>query len=117
MTTAPNSDVASPVAEPAAGEAAHNDLVARLVGEAFSGFARGASPTATPSLTSEIPSVSKMPDLSGSDASSAVPPVHPSAQPAAPKLSESENAGKNSVGSARAGFGQELCLRRTALQR
>jgi SufS family cysteine desulfurase len=33
-----------------------------------------------------------MPDLSGSDASSAVPPVHPSAQPAAPKLSESENA-------------------------
>jgi SufS family cysteine desulfurase len=92
MTTAPNSDVASPVAEPAAGEAAHNDLVARLVGEAFSGFARGASPTATPSLTSEIPSVSKMPDLSGSDASSAVPPVHPSAQPAAPKLSESENA-------------------------
>jgi cysteine desulfurase/selenocysteine lyase len=90
MTTAPNSDAASPIAEPAAGEAAHNDLVARLVGEAFSGFARGARPTATPTLPSEIPSVSKLPDLSGSDASSGVPPVHPSAQPAAPKLSEPE---------------------------
>jgi SufS family cysteine desulfurase len=85
---APNSDAASPVAEPAAGEAAHNDLVARLVGEAFSGFARGARPAATPSVPSEIPSVSKLPDLSGNDASSGVPPVHPSAQPDAPKLSE-----------------------------
>jgi cysteine desulfurase / selenocysteine lyase len=83
MTTAPNSDVASPVAEPA-----HNDLVARLVGEAFSGFARGARPTVTPSLPAEIPSVSKLPDLSGNDPGSAVPPVHPTAQPAAPKLSE-----------------------------
>jgi len=92
MTTAPNSDAASPVAEPAAGEAAHNDLVARLVGEAFSGFARGARPTATPSLPSEIPAVSKLPDLSGSDASSAVPPVHPSTQPAAPKLSGEEKS-------------------------
>jgi cysteine desulfurase/selenocysteine lyase len=90
MTTAPNSDAASPIAEPAAGEAAHNDLVARLIGEAFSGFARGARPTATPSLPSEIPSVSKLPDLSGNDPSSAVPPVHPSTQPAAPKLSEPE---------------------------
>jgi SufS family cysteine desulfurase len=92
MTTAPNSEPPSAVAEPAAGEAAHSDLVARLVGEAFSGFARGARPTATPSLPSEIPSVSKLPDLSGNDASSAVPPVHPSAQPAAPKLSESASA-------------------------
>src|SRR3984957_397949 len=90
MTTAPNSEPASAVAEPAAGEAAHNDLVARLVGEAFSGFARGARPTATPSLPSEIPGVSKLPDLSGNDPSSAMPPVHPSAQPAAPKLSEPE---------------------------
>jgi len=88
MTTAPNSDAASPVAAQGAGEAAHNDLVARLVGEVFSGFARGARPTATPSLPSEIPSVSKLPDLSGNYASSAVPPVHPSSQPAAPKLSE-----------------------------
>jgi cysteine desulfurase/selenocysteine lyase len=90
MTTAPNSEPASAVAEPAAGEAAHNDLVARLIGEAFSRYARGARPTATPSLSSEISSVSKLPDLSGNDPSSAVPPVHPSAQPAAPKLSGPE---------------------------
>jgi cysteine desulfurase / selenocysteine lyase len=90
MTTAPNSEPASAVAEPAAAESAHNDVVARLVGEAFSGFARGARPTATPSLPSEIPSVSKLPDLSATDASSAVPPVHPNTQPAAPKLSGPE---------------------------
>jgi cysteine desulfurase / selenocysteine lyase len=90
MTTAPNSEPASAVAEPAAGEAAHNDLVTRLIGEAFSGLSRGARPAATPAVPSEIPSVSKLPDLSGSDASSAVPPVHPSAQPAAPQLSGPE---------------------------
>jgi cysteine desulfurase / selenocysteine lyase len=57
-----------------------------------------------------------LPDLSRkSDASSAVPPVHPSAQPAAPKLSEPR---KNSaVGRARAGFRRQLRVRRTALQR
>jgi cysteine desulfurase / selenocysteine lyase len=90
MTTAPNSEPPSAVAEPAAGEAAHNDLVARLVGEAFSGFSRGAQPAATPALPSEIPSVSELPDLSGKDADSALPPVHPSAQPDAPKLSGPE---------------------------
>ena len=55
MTTAPNSEPASAVAEPAAGEAAHSDLVAKLVAEAFSGFSRGARPTATPAAPSEIP--------------------------------------------------------------
>jgi SufS family cysteine desulfurase len=39
-------------------------------------------------VPSEFPGVSGLPDISGTDASSAVPPVHPSAQPAAPKLSE-----------------------------
>jgi SufS family cysteine desulfurase len=90
MTTVPNSEPASAVPEPAAGEAAHSDLVAKLVAEAFSGFSRGAKPTTKSTTPSEIPSVSKLPDLSGTDASSAVPPVHPSAQPAAPKLSEPE---------------------------
>jgi SufS family cysteine desulfurase len=90
MTTAPNSEPASAVAGPAAGEAAHDDLVARLVGEAFSEFARSARPAPTPSWPSEIPSVAKLPDLSGNEPGSAVPPVHPSAQPAAPKLSEPE---------------------------
>jgi SufS family cysteine desulfurase len=62
-------------------------LVAKLVAEAFSGFARGARPTA-PTAPTEIPSVSQLPDLSGQEAASGVPPVHPSSQPDAPKLSE-----------------------------
>jgi SufS family cysteine desulfurase len=90
MTTAPNSEPASAVAEPAAGEAAHSDLVAKLVAEAFLEFSRGARPAATPVVPSEIPDVAKPPGVSAADASSAVPPVHPSAQPAAPKLSEPE---------------------------
>jgi SufS family cysteine desulfurase len=80
MTTVPNSE--------AVGEPAHNDLVAKLIGEAFSGFARGVKPAASPSVPSAIPSVSELPDLSGKDADSTLPPVHPSAQPDAPKLSE-----------------------------
>jgi SufS family cysteine desulfurase len=88
MTTVPNSEPASAVPEPAASEVAHSDLVAKLVAEAFSGFSRGAKPTTKPAAPSEIPSAVKLPDLSTKDASSAVPPVHPSAQPAAPKLSE-----------------------------
>ena len=90
MTTVPNSEPASAVPEPAAGEAAHSDLVAKLVAEAFSGFSRGAKPTTKSAVPSEIPSVAKLPDLSAKGASSAVPPVHPSAQPAAPKLAEPE---------------------------
>jgi len=87
MTTAPNS-AAGPVAEPAAGEAAHSDLVAKLVAEAFSEFSRSGRPAGAPSVPSEIPGVAKLPELSATDASSAVPPVHPSSQAAAPKLSE-----------------------------
>jgi len=90
MTTAPNSGPASAVAEPAAGELAHSDLVARLVAEAFSEFSRGARPAATPAVPSGIPAVSDLPAVAATDASSAVPPVHPNAQPAAPKLSEPE---------------------------
>ncbi|MGA2179147.1 MAG: cysteine desulfurase [Verrucomicrobiota bacterium] len=89
MTTAPNS-AAVPAAEPAAGELAHSDLVAKLVAEAFSEFSRDARPAAIPTVPSEIPDVAKPPGISAADASSAVPPVHPSAQPAAPKLSEPE---------------------------
>jgi SufS family cysteine desulfurase len=92
MTTAPNSESAPPVAEPVAGELAHNDLVAKLISEAFSGLSGGTrtSVPPTPAGSSEIPSVSDLPDLSGKDADSALPPVHPSAQPEAPKLASSE---------------------------
>ena len=86
MTT--NSPASLPVAEPAVSEAAHNNLVARLIGEAFSGLSRGARPTATPAVPAEIPSISPLPNLSGVEKNSALPPVHPSAQPDAPKLSE-----------------------------
>ena len=91
MTTAPNS-AALPVAEAPASEVAHSDLVAKLVAEAFSGLSRSLRPTAMPAGPSEIPGIAKLPELSASDASSAVPPVHPSAQPAAPKLSEPATA-------------------------
>ena len=95
MTTAPNSGASLPVAAPPASEAAHTDLVAQLVAEAFSGFARSGRPTATTSVPAELPSVSALPDLSGKDTVSGTPPVHPSSQPAAPKLSE---PGKTSSG-------------------
>jgi len=88
MTTVPNSGPASATAEPAAGEAAHSDLVAKLVAEAFTGRSHGGRPTAAPSVPLEIPNVANLPDVSASDANPAVPPVHPSAQPAAPKLSQ-----------------------------
>ena len=84
MTTAPNS-ATLPATEVPAGEAAHSDLVTKLVAEAFSQFS-GASqqPATLPNTPKAIPAV---PGLPNSDGPSAVPPVHPSAQPAAPKLS------------------------------
>jgi len=88
----PNSDPPPAVAEPGADEAAHSDLVAKLVAEAFSGLSRGARPAATPAVPAKIPGVPDLSGLSATDASSAVPPVHPSAQPAAPKLNASEKS-------------------------
>jgi len=85
MTTVPN----SPASLPEAGEPAHNDLVAKLVAEAFTGLTRGPRP-APPSVPAEIPSSATLPEFSTADASDAVPPVHPSAQPAAPNLAEPE---------------------------
>ena len=92
MTTVPNSDPPPAVAEPGADEAAHSDLVAKLVAEAFSGLSLGARPAATPAVPAKIPGVPDLSGLSATDASSAVPPVHPSAQPAAPKLNASEKS-------------------------
>jgi SufS family cysteine desulfurase len=88
MTTAPNSDAVNVGAEPAADEAAHADLVSKLVAEAFSQFSpTPRSPSSLPSAPREFPEV---PGLNRTEASSAMPPVHPSAQPAAPKLAGSE---------------------------
>jgi len=124
MTTVPNSEPATAPAEPAAGEAAHSDLVTKLVAEAFSGFSRGARPTATPVMPSEIPDVAKPPGVSAADASSAVPPVHPSTQPAAPKLSEHATAPEKTPTGAHApdsgdsyAFGEPRCNRAYGPQR
>ncbi len=77
MTTVPNS-------EPAAGEAAHGELVKQLFTEALSRFSGTAKSPALPETSKEIAAI---PSLPTTDAGSAVPPVHPSAQPPAPKLS------------------------------
>jgi SufS family cysteine desulfurase len=89
MTTAPNSGPASVVAEPAAGEAAHSDLVKQLFTEALSqisGTRGGDAPS--PNMEKQVPQAPAA--TWASQPQSAVPPVHPSAQPAAPKLSEPE---------------------------
>ena len=85
MTTAPNSAPPS-VAEIPPGETAHSDLVTKLLAEAFTQFSSAAKqPSALPGAPKDIPAI---PGLPHRDAPSAVPPVHPSTQPAAPKLSE-----------------------------
>ena len=90
MTTVPNSD-ASLAAVPAADESSHTDLVAKLVAEAFSGLTRGAKlPAAVPKAPAELPVGPGVPSLGSTDGPSALPPVHPSAQPAAPKLDSSD---------------------------
>jgi SufS family cysteine desulfurase len=93
----PNSEAAPVIADPAASESAHSVLVSRLIGEAFSGLSRGARPAApgalrtdTSALPAEIPGLPSVPELSATDATSSVPPVHPSVQPAAPKLASPE---------------------------
>ena len=57
MTTAPNSEPASARCRIGGGEAAHSDLVAKLVAEAFSGFAAARKPPETRLRAAEIPAV------------------------------------------------------------
>lgn len=88
MTTAPNSDVGLE-AIPAAEEPAHTDLVARLVAEAFTGFARGTNtPAKVPNVPGGLPFTPALSGNTPSEVPSALPPVHPSAQPPAPKLAQ-----------------------------
>lgn len=88
-TTGNNSEAASlPAAEPAVGDdAAHTDLVTKLVAEAYSEFTRAVR---QPPTTPEAPAAPGLPSLSSAGTPSAVPPVHPSSQPAAPKLAQPE---------------------------
>jgi SufS family cysteine desulfurase len=88
MSTTGNNDAAAvAAAEPVSGDAAHTDLVTRLVAEAYSEFNRAVRQPATlPPAPAESPGVPGLPDISVVDAPAVVPPVHPNAQPAAPKL-------------------------------
>ena len=83
MTTAPNS-----AARPATDESGHHDLVKQLFTEAWAQFS-GATQSG-PTLPAAPPEISSVPSRLKSESPAGVPPVHPSAQPAAPKLSEPE---------------------------
>jgi len=92
MSTTGNDGPAAPAAEPLPDDSTHSSLVAKLVADAFSEFRRGVRPAATPAVPLEVPGVADLPGISVAEAGSAVPPVHPSAQPAAPKLSEPKSS-------------------------
>jgi SufS family cysteine desulfurase len=78
---------AGAAAEPVPADAAHTNLVARLVAEAYSEFNRGVRPPGTlPAAPAELPVAPGLPGLSVAEAQSAVPPVHPNTQPTASKL-------------------------------
>ena len=76
MTTPPNNPLPPSLGE----EASHSDLVSKLVAEAFSQFAGAAKPPSTPS----VPAPASFSAPAALDPQSAVPPVHPSTQSAAP---------------------------------
>jgi len=102
MTTVPNSE---PAAAPA-----HNDLVARLVAEAFSGLSRGPQPQAAPVASPEISNVPELPAFSAADASQGVPPVHPTAQPVTPAKPQTTPTGAHAPDSGESyAFGEPRC--------
>ncbi len=112
MITAPNSGEALAAAPPATEELAHSGLVTKLVAEAFAQFSEASKPklpAAPPGAPREIPVI---PDLPTPASDSSVPPVHPSAQPAAPKLSKPEptSTGAHAAGSDESyPFGEPRC--------
>jgi SufS family cysteine desulfurase len=91
---------------------AHSDLVARLVSEAFSGLGR--HPGSSGPVADPVPSagISGLPDVLEGQPGSSVPPVHPTAQPDAPKLSgvESTPTGAHAPDSSESyAFGEPRC--------
>jgi len=112
MTTAPNNDAAL-----ATDESAHGDLVKKLFTETLAQFSGAPKPSAiSPDALKEIPA---LPDLPNAETPSAVPPVHPSAQPAAPKLAGSEKtpSGAHTPDSGESyAFGEPRCNGSYALQ-
>jgi cysteine desulfurase/selenocysteine lyase len=107
MNTIGQSNDAPPVRAESADEAAHSDLVARLVAEAFSEASRSSKPP-LPAL----PAAPTAPALPDANAPSARPPVHPSAQPDAPRLAGPEKppTGAHSPESGQSyAFGEPRC--------
>jgi cysteine desulfurase / selenocysteine lyase len=92
MTTIGSNDggataVVPPV--PAADDSGHNDLIARLLAEEYGKFTRGKTQTrALPAESPALPEVLKPLPVFPSEAPAGVPSVHPSSQPAAPKLTQ-----------------------------
>jgi len=85
MSTTGNRNAATPAdAESAGADAAHADLVSRLVAEAYSEIIRGPRPAVARDIASGIPVIPNAPGISASDPVSLAPPVHPGAQTAAP---------------------------------
>jgi SufS family cysteine desulfurase len=88
-TTGSNGAATAPAASPPRDEAAHSNLVAQLVAEAFSGFAKGAKPPATlPEVPAETPAAPRLPNFASTDPPSKLPPVHPNAQPSRPDVAQ-----------------------------
>jgi len=100
MSTNGNNEASGPaLAEPPA-EPAHSDLVARLVAEAFSESSRPARqvtalPSAPSGLTASLPATGGVPGIVAPAPAGGVPPVHPTAQPEAPKLAPAEAPRQN----------------------
>jgi SufS family cysteine desulfurase len=91
MSIIGNDDTAAPAVESPPDDA-HSGLIKKLLAEAFSEATPEALQKAAPAQPPEIPGVSNLPEISAADASSALPPVHPSSQPAMPKPEEPAEA-------------------------
>jgi SufS family cysteine desulfurase len=92
MSTTGNSEPALlPAASLPSAESAHADLVAKLVGEAFSGFARSSRQLAwPPAIPTGAPVARNLPNPASTTVPSTMPPVHPSSQPVAPQSASPE---------------------------
>ena len=89
MTTPPgnNGDRADAVAD----ESGHNDIIARLLAEEYGKFTRGnAQPPALPAGPAAVPEAVQPFPVFPAETSAGMPSVHPSSQPAAPKLAPSQ---------------------------
>ena len=80
-----NSAAAAPDVIASTTEPAHSDLVKRLIAAAFSEFSLGKLPS-----PAAAPAIPFAPAVGTPDAPSNIAPVHPSSQPAAPKLASDQ---------------------------